>query len=108
VQVIGLGAYLQMMPFKNIYDYQEKHEESLIKISFEKLVDINVNLNFFAMVYQECYTTEYNELMIYDIDLMDVVQCIDINPNLKTIHYMYSDDQGFNSFKIVRACDLKK
>lgn len=40
-----------MMQFKKIYDYQENHEESLIKISFEKLVDINVDLNFFAMVY---------------------------------------------------------
>ena len=58
------------------------------------------------MAYQECYETKFNELIIYDIEQMEIVECIDINPNDANLNYMYQDDSGFNCLKVARASEL--
>ena len=37
--------------FLDIHRYQLERENSTVRIDFEKVVDINVNLNFIAMIY---------------------------------------------------------
>jgi len=37
---------------------------------------------------------------------MEIVDCVDINPNDANLNYLYQDDQGFNCFKIARASQL--
>ena len=69
-------------------------EESTVKVSFERLVDINVELNFIAMVYNESYNFAMNKLLIYDIDLNTFTKQVDINPNTANLRYLYVDDQG--------------
>ena len=58
------------------------------------------------MVYQECYDMNNNVLLIYDIDEMYISESININPNKVNIQYIYIDDQGYNSFKIVRSSEM--
>jgi len=45
------GAKLKTLKLLNIYQYQIKQELSMIKISFEQLIEINCQSNFVAMVY---------------------------------------------------------
>jgi len=73
----------------NLNSYIERDDIPSSRVSFEKVVDLNTNLNFVAMAYQECYETKYNELLIYDIEEMEIVECIDINPNDANLNYMY-------------------
>jgi len=75
-------------------------------MTFEKINDINCNLNFVAMVYQECFQTENNNLLIFDIDQMEFVQKYCVNPNNENMNEMLQDDIGFNSFQIVRSSEL--
>ena len=80
--------------------------DSKKSISFEKLIDINTKMNFVAVIYQESYNDILNSLLIYDIDLMAYTKALPINPNSKNMLYMFMDDKGFNSFKIVRSGEL--
>lgn len=58
------------------------------------------------MVYQESYNEELNQLIIYDIDQRAFTKTIGVNPNARNMRYVYMDDQGYNSFKIVRSAEL--
>jgi len=51
IQVMTHGAKLKTLKLLNIYQYQIKQELSMIKISFEQLIEINCQSNFVAMVY---------------------------------------------------------
>lgn len=97
---------LKSLRFMNLNSYMNRDDTPCSQVSFEKVVDLQANLNFIAMAYQECYETKYNELLIYDIDAMEIVECIDINPNQANMNYMYVDDTGFNCFKVARSSEL--
>ena len=58
---------LQSMRFMNLNSYIAMDDQPQIQLSFEKVVDPIANLNFVVMVYQECYETKFNNILIYDI-----------------------------------------
>ena len=92
------GAKLFTIKFLDINRYQIEKESSNIKMDLEKVVDINVSLNFIAMVYNEGYNIEMNKLLIYDIDQMAFTKQVSINPNTANLRYLYVDDQGHCCF----------
>jgi len=100
------GGELRNLKFMNLNMYMLRDEIPSCRVSFEKVIDLQANLNFIAMAYQECYETKYNELLIYDIEEMEIVECIDINPNQANMNYLYVDDSGFNCFKVARNSEL--
>lgn len=45
-------------------------------------------------------------MLIFDIEKMEIVDSISINPIMSSQKYMLKDDQGYNIFRIVRASDV--
>lgn len=93
-QVQFLGPYNELIPMrlKDIWQYQVEEETSTICLNLEKLVDINTKLNFVVMIYQQSYNFQENIMLIYDIEQMAFTLRIEINPNQKNMHYVYTDD----------------
>lgn len=98
MQIITPGAQVRTIKFIDIFRYQSEKEQSVVNVSFERIVDINIKLNFIAMVYNEGYNIEMNKLLIYDIDQMAFTKQVSINPNTANLRYLYVDDQGHCCF----------
>lgn len=80
-----------------------EEEQSAIRLTFEKFNDINHNQAYFLFIYSSKINCKDNKLLCYDIVDEQIVKEVAINP--KVTHYLYADDQGFNTFKLVRTSD---
>ena len=49
---------------------------------------------------------ENNIMLIYDVIELKMFKKIPINPNSKSLQYLYIDDEGFSPFKMCRSSDI--
>lgn len=71
------------------------------------MLDVNQEINFAALGYQESHNNYRNFLLIYDIAVGNIVKRLQINPRTSCIPFMFVDHMGFNNFKVVRTSDVK-
>ena len=107
VQVLTTGANMYELTFIQLFNYQYGIEQSNIKCEFEVLLDVNEAMNFIVFAYCESYKMEMNTLAIYDIEVGNIVRKIPINARTSNLRFIYTNYEGFNTFKIVRTSDLK-
>lgn len=62
------GCKLELLKFEELTNYQNDHEESHIRLSFESYIDINECMGFIVFIYQDRRSTSENSLVFYDID----------------------------------------
>lgn len=83
VQVFGFDGKLSWIKFTDIYNYQEKVEESKIRLTFEKVCDPDIRLDFVPIIYQKHADFSANSLMIYDVETQKICLKAKINPTYK-------------------------
>lgn len=105
----NLRAYTQSMTFKHLLDIQAtSHQDWLINLTFERVIDMK-NLNdFVPMIYQERAKVSSHHLVVFDLHKMRVVKHQNINSNMALRGRLRMTATGFGEFTLTRTSDYYK
>lgn len=91
---------------REVNDQQKESNYNHIKLTFCTFTDEALHMHYFPFVYQEAFNVENNRLLIYDTELKQLAEPVQINPALPNWNLMLEDKDGFNCYSVCRTSDL--
>jgi hypothetical protein len=105
----NLRAYTQAMTFKDLLDLQaSEHQDYLINLTFEKIVDMKNYMEFIPLIYQEKSSVTTHHLVMFDIHKMRVVKHQNINSSMALRNRLRLTTTGFAEYTLTRTSDVFK
>lgn len=71
------------------------------------LPEPNDQADFFACIYQEKSNNDNNKFIVFNIDTFESPEHYSINASPAACDFIFEDEEGFNTFMIVRSSELE-
>jgi hypothetical protein len=102
-----LQAYTKTMTYKDLLDRQSMtHQDWLVNLTFEKVMDLKDNIDFLPIIYQEKAGYKSHHLIIFDLHKMRVVKHQNLLSNMSIRSRLRVSTTGFGLYSLTRTSEV--
>lgn len=98
--------YTTDMTYEDLINHNQKGQDNLINLTFEKLIDHFTHLDFVPLIYQKKGVLNSHHLLMFDIYQMKVVKQVCLISNLGLRKHLRQTLTGFGEYNLCRTSNV--